>query len=626
MKLMRKSDNAIQTAVMVPILIIAIVSFAVYANALGNGFIYDDHSQILKNHLIRDIRNVPEIFRRSAWTFEGAPPTSNYYRPMLNLFYMAVYYFFGFKAWGYHLLNILFHAGNSVLVFLVASRLLGTSEHKVKAKVQEKTCPLSASLLTSTFLSPPLVAGLLFATHPVHTEAVTWIGGLPDVSFAFFYLLSFYLYLHFGENYGWQYLFSVISFLLSTLCKEPALTLPAILIAYDYAFRKTKVWSLDNLKRYAPYVLVTCGYFIVRFSVLGGFAPLKRLGKLGAFEYIINIFPVFSRYLYKLLFPMHLNFWPVYDPVTSLFSADGMISLSVTAVFIGCIITALKRNNVVFLCLLLIAAPLAPALYLKGVIGKLFAERYLYLPSFGFVMLIALLFSRVKEQKRAATSMLAIIITLLISVYSLGTIARNSVWKDDYTLFEDTVRKSPNSVVPRLEYGNALLSRDRFDEAIEQYREAIKMEPMLYVIYHHLGLAFAGKNEPYQAIQQLKIALALNPDSPRIHTDLGRTYLRAGFRSEAIQELLIAVKLEPTAAHHNLLGIAYVQTGEIDKAVEEFRTANFLDPPQAAYSRNLTEALEIQQAGPHTYDQNTDTSRKFEENPEKGQDIFRFAW
>ena len=404
------------------------------------------------------------------------------------------------------------------------------------------------------------------------------------------------------------------------------MTLPGILLAYDYAFGKKKVWSLGNLKRYAPYLLVTCGYFIVRFSVLGGFAPLKSLGKMSSLEYVINIFPFFSRYLYKLLLPIDLNFWPVYDPITSLFSMEGMTSLSVTVVFIGGVITALKRNNVVFLCLLLIAAPLAPALYLKGIIGKLFAERYLYLPSFGFVMLIALLFSWVKEQNQKAATVSAIILTLLISVYSLGTITRNNVWRDEYTLFADTVRKSPHSVVPRLEYGNALLAKGRFDEAIEQYQEAVKMEPMLYVIYHHLGLAFAGKNEPYQAIQQLKIALALNPDSPGIHADLGRMYLKGGFRGEVVQEVLIAVKLEPTAAHHNLLGIAYVQMGEIDKAAEEFRTANFLDPAEATYLRNLSEAAAIHRSPSRADSQTTNLVGKFKERPATDQDLFRFAW
>ncbi len=404
------------------------------------------------------------------------------------------------------------------------------------------------------------------------------------------------------------------------------MTLPAVLITYDYAFRKTRVWSLDTLKRYAPYLVITCGYFIVRFSVLGGFAPLQRLGKLGSAEYFINIFPVFSRYLYKLFLPIDLNFWPVYDPITSLFSPEGLLSLTVTVFFTVGIIIAFRKNKVVFLCLLLIVLPLAPALYLKGIIGKLFAERYLYLPSFGFVMLIALLFALAKEQNRKAARVSAVILTLLLSIYSFGTITRNNVWKNEYTLFADTVRKSPQSVVPRLEYGNALLARSRFDEAIEQYQEALKMEPMLYVIYYHLGLALAGKNELYQAIQQYKIALELNPNSPEIHADLGRTYLKAGFRGEAVQELLSAVKLEPNAAHHNLLGIAYVKTGERDKAIEEFKTARLLDPGQVIYQRNLAEAETVRRSPYRADSQTTDFAERFKEIPAEDQDIFKFAW
>ncbi|MFI5295601.1 MAG: hypothetical protein ACHQ0Y_11320 [Thermodesulfovibrionales bacterium] len=88
-----------------PVLIIALVSFVVYANAFFCGFILDDYSQVLKNPIIQDLRNIPEIFLRSAWTFEGAPPTSNYYRPMLNLLYMFTYCLIGPEAWGFHLVK-----------------------------------------------------------------------------------------------------------------------------------------------------------------------------------------------------------------------------------------------------------------------------------------------------------------------------------------------------------------------------------------------------------------------------------------------------------------------------------------------------------------------------------------
>ena len=109
--------------VLLPLIVIAVVTFLIYYRALTAGFILDDYSQVLKNHLIRDLGRMPEIFLRSAWVFEGAPPTSNYYRPMLNMIYMFTYYFFGYQAWGFHLVNVLFHTGNAVLVFFLVSTL-----------------------------------------------------------------------------------------------------------------------------------------------------------------------------------------------------------------------------------------------------------------------------------------------------------------------------------------------------------------------------------------------------------------------------------------------------------------------------------------------------------------------
>ena len=575
-----------KAAVLFPVVIIAIVSFAVYSNALSNGFIYDDHSQVLKNYLIRDIRNIPEIFLRSAWTFEGAPPTSNYYRPMLNLFYLFSYYAFGLDARGFHLLNILFHAANSVLVFFISAKLFGA---------------LSSPPQRREILSPPLLAGLLFATHPVHTEAVTWVAGLSDVSFAFFYLLAFYLYICSQGSFRWQYLFSVISFLLAILSKEPGLMLLGTVVAYDYAFRPPLHSPLADaktkrgyyFKRYVPFLLVVCIYFVVRFIVLGGFTPLVRLGKLNTLQHIINVFPLFSQYLYKMFMPINLNFWPAFNPLTSLSSMEGITSLCVAIIFAGVVLLTLSRNKIIFLSLLLVIVPLAPALYIKGIIGKLFSERYLYVPSVGFAMLLAYLFTRRRTHNARMTKAFTIVFALMIGTYSCATISRNIVWKDEYSLFADTVRKSPDSVVPRLEFGNTLLAKGRFDEAIAQYQAAIRMEPMLYVIYHALGLAFAGKNEWYDAIRQYKIALALNPDSPEIHADLGRAYIKGGFRDEAVQEFRSAVQLQPTAANHNLLGIAYARAGQIGKATEEFRMANSLDPTQLNYGRNLAEAIEL---------------------------------
>jgi len=599
--------------------IIAAVSFAVYSNALFNGFIYDDHQQILKNTLIRDIKNVPTIFLRSIWTFEGAPPTSNYYRPLVNVLYMVNYYVFGLHAWGFHLVNILFHVGNSVLVFLLVSSL-----HTNTPGSGQGGKPASA--LSSPVLSAPCISGLLFAVHPIHVEAVAWIAGLADVSFAFFFLLSFYLYLRSQGGHGWEYAFSVLSFLFSLLCKEPALTLPIILVAYDWAFRRVSFRFSALTKRYAAYLAVTGLFFAVRYSVLGGFTPLKRFKQLDIFDQALNVFPLFARYLRMLFLPANLNFWPVFNPVTSLFSTNAIMSLCVTAIYIAFMVLAFRKNKTLFLALVLVLIPLLPAFYLKGLIGKPMADRYLYLPSVGYGMLLALLIPWVRARIPGATKGLLLLFAFLIGMYSGATLHRNTVWKDEYSLFADTVRKSPNSIVPHLEFGNALLAGGQFDEAIEQYHIAMSMEPLLYVIYYHLGLALAAKDRLYEAVEQYHEALRLNPNRPEIHEDLGRAYAKAGFNDAAVREFEIAVALRPGAARFNLLGVAYARRGEIDRAIENFKTAAYLDDSQASYRQNLAAALEIKNASGQKKYYQGNPPFEYEPRSLRNADLFSFAW
>ncbi len=105
-------------------------------------------------------------------------------------------------------------------------------------------------------LSPPFIAAMLFASHPIHTEAVTWIAGLPDVAYTFFYLLSFYFYILLRDGVKSSYLLSILSFAAATLFKEPALTLPVLLIAYDYVAKKSDETMLAGIQRYIPYAVV----------------------------------------------------------------------------------------------------------------------------------------------------------------------------------------------------------------------------------------------------------------------------------------------------------------------------------------------------------------------------------
>jgi hypothetical protein len=326
------------------IFIIIALSLAVYSNALLNGLVYDDLAQVVENRWLRDLSYLREVFAKGVWGFSG-DEQSNYYRPLMHVSYMLTYAVFGLRPWAFHLVNILLHAAVSVLVFFSALKLA-------------KSAQLSATI------APPLLAALLFAAHPIHTEAVTWVAGIPELSFAFFYLWSFYLYMQAAEedsqHPGLLVLLSLISFFLSTLSKETALTLPIVLVAYDFSFRKGSFEPLLSLKRYLPYALVAAAYFAIRTEVLGGFAHMKRHAELSNYEYFINVFPLISRYLEKLVLPLNLNVFYEFHPIHSILQAEGIVSLAVTCAFLLFVVLSYRKHKLAFFSASFIVIPLLP--------------------------------------------------------------------------------------------------------------------------------------------------------------------------------------------------------------------------------------------------------------------------
>ena len=504
-------------APVVAIGIIAVTCFAIYSNSLFNGFIYDDISQIVRNPWIKDFKHVAQILSNNVWAFAGK--TTNYYRPLPQILYMLTYHVFGLKAWAFHLINILLHTGTSIIIFFTVSKLMIDS-------------PLLSS---SSKLYPSLLTAMLFATHPIHTEAVTYIAGTADLSYSFFYILSFYLYIDSTKLFERRYLFSILSFFLATLCKEPALTLPCLLIAYDVALnfsKKEQVLSLYSLARYSLYFAIVGVYFIIRFYALGSFAPVTNDLQITFYEYFMNIFLLFSQYLGKLILPIQLNFYYIFHPISSPLTMKAMIALLTVSVFIWFVLREFKKSQVVFIGMLFIVIPLLPALYIPGLshgMKNSFAERYLYLPSFGFVLLSALLVTWAQIKKQNLAKAMTVITVSLICLYSIGTINRNAIWKDNYSLWLDTVRKSPDGDIPHGSLGYALLEKGQIDEAISE----------------------------------LQIALSLNPDF---------------------------------AEAHNNLGVAYRRKGLIDEAIEEFGAAYWLNSADPLFGRNLKETYEIQRS------------------------------
>lgn len=555
-----------------PVAIVFLLAVGVYWNSLSNGFVYDDKFAVLENPWISDAAYLPEIMFHDAWGY-SLDKTSSYYRPMMLLLYMTIYHLFGLSPWGFHLVNILFHASVSALAFLVARRLLENA--------------------SGPSLSIPFITALLFAVHPVHTEAVAWVSGIPELSYSFFYLLSIHLYLtstKTGKISAGSYILSVVSFFLSALSKEPALTLPVLLLAYDYAFGRGPRRFADVAKRYLPYVATAGAYLALRITALGRFAPVTRHADLSGHQLLLNVFPLFARYLETLLLPTSLNAFHVFHPSVSIFEPSVLLSSGVFLAFLTFLVLSAKRAPAIFLSLLFLCVPLLPALYIPAVGENAFAERYLYLPSFGFLMLPALLLKWCGTRDQKWTKAIFAVLMLLAGAYSFGTIRRNADWRDDYSLWADTVRKSPDGSVPHNNLGNAYKGKGLITEAMEEYRIAIRLDPSNSYAHANLASTFQSQGLMENAIAEYLLAIRLNPRMPEVHSNLGVAYKSLGLLDEAMDEYRIAISIDPGFAEaRNNLGNAYKLKGFVDQAVKEYEAAVRINPAYHLAYFNLGE-------------------------------------
>jgi tetratricopeptide (TPR) repeat protein len=582
--------------------IIAVVSTAVYVNTLFSSFVSDDAYQILYNPWIRSVRFIPEIFSHSVWGFYTTKSPFSYYRPMMHLIYMFNYHVFGANPWGFHLISTLFNSGISVLVFIIAKHFLAGFSS------------------TRGWLSPAFIAAMLFATHPVHTEAVAWISALPELAFTFFCLLSLYLYVRFESELKGSYSLSLMAFFLALLSKETALVLPIIIIAYDCALAKDGSGSVrKRLKRYVPYLLIVGLYFLGRSYAVRDVAPVEKVAVLSAYGQFINVLSFFMQYMEKLIFPVQLNAYHIFHPLSSILEPRGLLALTNALAFVVFIAVALKTNKLVFWCLALVIVPLLPTFYIIGNAEVGISERYLYLPSLGFVLLLAVLVDKIRAKKPKMTVGLGIILLLVIGSYSFGTISRSSVWKDEYTLWADTVKKSPDSAFVHRSLGSVLFNKGFIDEALTQFLLAAQLTPNNAETHMCLGATYSRKGmmdkavanyslslllNPFnweadyglgdtyvnmgrvdEGIEQLQRSLSLKPDFPDAHKDICCAFLLKGMLDKALEHCRIAVKLNPNDSDgHYKLAVAYKKNGATYKAIDEYGIALRLMPTAAAYN------------------------------------------
>ena len=406
------------------------------ANSVLNDFAFDDLLIIIENTSIQDLATLPEALVSPYWPNEYGRDLG-LWRPLATAFYGVQWAFWGENPAMFHVLNVVLHGVVTALVVLVLAEL----------------APLALAF----------VAGLLFAAHPVHAEAVANVVGLAEVLSSALYLGACLVFLRARERIT---LLSggaiTLLFVLAFLAKESAVTLPGVLFLLDGARDNVRFKEALSYvrRRWAIYVSLTTTVgliLIARYVVLGSVAsPLAPLGAALLQDDVARIWTVAStwpHYFRLLFFPLDLSadYSPAVIPLAFDWTASGTLG---ALLLLGTLAMALRlwgtRTLGVdrtpprlfsfgVLWLVITLSPVSNVLFLSGV---LLAERTLYLPSVGFVALLAWIGVELyKERRRLAEGALILVLMLM----SLRTVTRNATWRNNLTVFDTLIREHPES-------------------------------------------------------------------------------------------------------------------------------------------------------------------------------------
>ena len=535
-----------------------ILALATSVNTLWNHFASDDLEQVLGNPFIKHFGNLPAAFTSSVWSFTAADivfTVDPYFRPIFSSLFTLNYALFGTAPWSWHLVNILIHAAVTLLVFVVSK------------EVTERNW---VAMLTAT----------LFAVHPAHAESVAWVSGVTDPLMALLLLPAFYFYLRFRRQ-GTRYLLgcSLGFFFLALLSKETALALPLV-VAYCELFHfKREASFTQRLARasglMAAFAVPIAIYSLMRYQALGTliFGGQPRYPLIPS---LLTVPLAILKYLGLMLIPWGYSYQHYTDFVETAGSGLFLAPLALlVALAIG--IALLKSRELTFGAIWFVVM-LAPALAALRQFepAYLLQERYLYVPSIGICLVIALGIEWVAARdwlgSRGRVVATALAIALVLG-WGAVFVRQNRVWDDTVTVYKNSV-----AVSPRAPLAHVLLSRSYYDagrprEADAEARAALDLDSRCPTAYLNLSYFARMSGKLDKACEHLEDGISAVPEGTMTRHDLATMYLNLGLLygqrkmfEIGEEKLLRSIEISPRAVAWYYTGQFYFDQGRFEDA------------------------------------------------------------
>ncbi|MGD1076291.1 MAG: tetratricopeptide repeat protein [Thermodesulfovibrionales bacterium] len=591
---------------LLPILIIGICGVIAYSNTFDVPFQFDDISNIQADPLIQ---RTEFLFAPSTFCSRVDPQSMDAYictvfkrRYITYLSFAADYAVHGPDVRGYHIVNLGIHSLNGLLVYFLVMLTL-------------KTPFLKESLLSKQGKSLAILTSLLFVSHPIQTEAITYITQRLASLATLFYLLSLVCYVKTRLSASTMahrclYTLSLVSAVLAMKTKEIAFTLPVIIAIWEFAFFQG---TMRTRLRHLLALLLTS--LIIPLEMISIHKPLHEIlneissasrvqTTMSRMDYLLTQFPVVLTYVRLIFLPVNQNLdydFPVYHSFLVPRVYGSLVVLG--AIFgLGVYLWRRSRNGEPSLRLISIGivwffVTLSVESGLVPIVDVIFEHR-LYLSSVGAFLAIASGAVLVKEKlalkwKSGGKTFSVICAVIIISLTGL-TLKRNTVWQDGFTLWTDVIKKSPLKGRGYNNLGGYFKEKGQYGEAIDLFQKALERDPKELRASFNLGLIYLDFRQFNNAAVQFSKALEINPKAAYIYNNRGNVYGELKQYGKAIEDYSQAIALHPYDADYYFnRGVTRVKTKQYGEAIADLSEAIKLNPEHSSafLQRGLTTYL-----------------------------------
>jgi tetratricopeptide (TPR) repeat protein len=458
------------------------------------------------------------------------------WHPLTTLSHILDCQFFGLNPLGHHSVSVLIHIANTLLLFLIIRNITGTT-------------------WASVFVAA------VFALHPLQVESVAWAAEKKTVLSGLFWLLTMAAYIHYSKQPRLsRYLLVLLVFGLCIMTKPVVVTLPFVLLLLDY-------WPLDRVRwahqskntkpaksnqksigwliaEKIPLLAMSAFLSVMTYISQETGGVVRTLAKMPLDYRIDNMFLSYIRYIGKLIWPSSLAVF--YPPLhlnllntTALICAFIFILISATSIYIG------RRKKYIAVGWLWFAGTLVPMIGLVQVGAQSMANRYMYIPMIGLLLIVGWdVKDYINKQPRAR---IAAIILGVAALFSLLVLTRMQVrhWQNSMTLNEYTLKVTQNNALAENNYGSALFEAGRLDEAISHLNKALSIIPKMAEAEDNLGRVCLKQKKVSEAITHFKRVLQKGPAPAKTYANLGSAYIQVGQFDLAIENLNKAIELKP---------------------------------------------------------------------------------